>query len=162
MKNSDTPIDQIITLTQAGLDELNEELRILVEEKLPKVIERITLAREHGDLSENAEYHSARDEQQLLQARIDEIEAILSKAMVANKTTSHTSIGLGSTVSIQKVGSKKAKTVTIVGEFEASPEEGKISSASPLGKALVGKKKGEEAKVAAPAGEIVYKIIAIK
>ncbi len=162
MKNSDTPMDQIITLTQAGLDELKEELRILVEEKLPKVIVRIAIAREHGDLSENAEYHSARDEQQLLQARIDEVERILSKAKVANKTTSHTAVGLGSTVTIQKKGGKKTKTVTLVGEFEADPDEGKISNASPLGKALAGKKKGEEAKVAAPAGEIVYTIIAIK
>ena len=162
MMNAAIPANQMITLTQGGLDELKEELRILVEEKLPAVISRIAIARDHGDLSENAEYHSARDEQQLLQARIDEIETILSKSTVASNTTSHTNVGLGSTVTIQKTGGKKTKTVTLVGEFEADPEKNKISTASPLGKALAGKKKGDEAKVAAPAGEMLYTIIAIK
>jgi len=156
------PVDQQITFTQGGLDELKEELRILVEEKLPAVIERIAIAREHGDLSENAEYHSARDEQQLLQARIDEIETILSKSRVASKTTSHTIVGLGSTVTIQKKDSNKSKTITLVGEFEASPEENNISNGSPLGRALSGKKKGEKVTVAAPAGEIIYTIVSIK
>ena len=162
MISAGVPIDQQITLTQAGLDELQEELRVLTEEKLPAVIERIAIARDHGDLSENAEYHSARDEQQLLQARIDEIETILSKATVASNTTSHTTVGLGSTITIQKSGSKKAKTVTLVGEFEADPDTGKISNGSPLGKALAGKKKGDTVMVEAPAGAILYTIIAIK
>lgn len=162
MKNTATAVDQTITLTKAGMAELKEELRQLIEEKLPAVIERITIAREHGDLSENAEYHSARDEQQLLQARIDEIETILSKSKIVTNTTSHTTVGLGSTVTIQKKGSKKTKIVTVVGEFEAEPEQGKISNGSPLGKALIGKKKGQNVAVEAPAGEILYTIIVIK
>jgi transcription elongation factor GreA len=151
-----------VKLTKEGFDELKTELTELVEIKLPEVIKRVATARDHGDLSENAEYHSARDDQQLLQARIDEIQDILDNAVVIKNTTSHTKIGMGSRVEIVKAGTKKSREVMIVGEFEADPTAGKVSSGSPLGKALMGKKNGDKAIVQAPAGDIEYEINKIK
>jgi len=134
---SDQTPSTVISVTQQGLDELREELAELIQVKLPKIIERVSNAREQGDLSENADYQSAKDEQSIVQARIDEIEEILSTKM-------------------GKV--KKKLTFTVVGEFESNPEEGKISSSSPVGLALLGKKKGEDIVVKAPAGELHYHI----
>lgn len=152
-----------IEISKEGLEEIKAELAELKQDKLPQVIKRVAKAREHGDLSENAEYHSARDEQQLVETRIDEIEEILSKAVVVKATKSATKIGMGSSVEIYKKGdAKKKRTITIVGEFEADPGTNKVSSASPLGKALAGKKKGDEVTVTAPAGEVTYVVAGIK
>lgn len=152
-----------IQVTKQGLDELNAELAELVEVKLPAVIKRVGIARSHGDLSENAEYQNAREDQQLVEARIAEIENIISHATVVKSTTSTTKVGIGSVVTVSLKTSKTKKfTYHIVGEFEANPQEGKISSDSPLGRALMGKKKGDEATVKAPAGEVVYLIAEIK
>ncbi|MBU0974813.1 transcription elongation factor GreA [Patescibacteria group bacterium] len=152
------PIKQQIELTKEGLDELQTELTELVEHKLPATIVRVTKAREHGDLSENAEYHSARDDQQLLQSRIDELQDIVSKAKVIKQTRSNSKVGIGSVVIVSKVGTKKEITLKIVGEFEANPKEGKVSNASPMGNSLMGKKKGDNIVVKAPAGNIEYEI----
>ncbi len=158
-----TPQVKQAELTQEGLDDLNAELLELTSKKLPEVIERVAKAREYGDLAENAEYHSARDEQQLIQTRIDEIQAIVSSAKVVKATKSHNAVGMGSVVTLQTMSGKKQEmTVTIVGEFEASPGDRKISSVSPLGKALMGKKKGDACKVSAPGGEMEYQILDIK
>lgn len=152
-----------IQISQEGFDELKAELEELKKVKLPAVIKRVGIARDHGDLSENAEYHSARDEQQLVETRIDEIEEIISKATVVKATKSASKIGMGSTVQITKKGdSKKSKTVTIVGEFETDAGTNKVSSASPLGKALIGKKKGDEVSVVAPNGTTTYIVSSIK
>lgn len=151
-----------IQLTQEGLNELKEELRELTEEKLPAVVDRVAKAREYGDLSENSEYHSAKEDQTLIETRIDEIQAVIANAQVVKNTTSHNKIGMGSTVVYSVNGKAKKQTITIVGEYEADPTEGKISQASPLGQALMGKKKGEKATVTAPAGEIEYEILEIK
>ena len=151
-----------VELTKEGLEEIKADLSELVNTKLPAIIERVAKAREHGDLSENAEYHSARDDQQLLQARIDELQSIVENALVIKNTRSHDKIGMGSQVTIKKAGSKNDITITIVGEFEADPVAGKISIRSPLGEALLSKKKGSTAIVQAPAGKIEYEVIKIK
>lgn len=155
-------IKQQIELTKEGLEELQIELSELVDIKLPSVINRVAVAREHGDLSENAEYHSARDDQQLLQARIDELQEIISGAKIVKHTKSHSKVGVGSIVTASKVGTKKEVTFQIVGEFEADPKSGKISSVSPIGIALLNKKKGDITVVKAPAGETKYEILKIK
>lgn len=155
-------INTQIELTKEGLEEITAELRELVDVKLPAVINRVAKAREHGDLSENAEYHSARDDQQLLQARIDELQNIIDNAVVVKNTKSQNKVGMGSVVVITKIGTKKEKTIQIVGEFEADPTANKISVGSPLGIAVLGKKKGDTVIVKAPAGEIEYEIINIK
>jgi len=154
--------DQQIQLTQAGLDELKQELQELVDIKLPEAIDRVTKAREYGDLTENSEYHSARDDQQLIQTRIDQIGEIIERASVIQNTKSKTVIGVGSKVTIQKDGTQTKKTFEVAGEFESEPGENKISSVSPLGKSLMGKKKGDIAQVQAPAGVVRYKIIDVK
>ncbi len=153
----------IIQLTQAGLDELKQELQVLVKEKLPKIIERVANAREQGDLSENADYQSARDEQAIIQARVIEIEEIILKAKVVSPKKSTTGqVTMGSTVTLTQNGASKKLTYGMVGEFEADPDNGKLSSVSPVGKAIMGKKKDDSVVVKAPAGEITYKIIEIK
>ncbi|HYD35652.1 MAG TPA: transcription elongation factor GreA [Vitreimonas sp.] len=160
---NDTLNHKAIQLTAEGLEELQKELKELVEVKLPEAVARVAKAREYGDLSENAEYHSAREDQQLLEARISEIEDVLSRAQVVKQTKSHTAVGMGSQVTVCMSGKKaKQMVITIVGEFEADPTAGKISSVSPLGKALMSKKKGDKVKVKAPAGEVEYEILEIK
>ena len=151
-----------IELTKNGLEELKEEVRQLKEDKLPAVIKRVAEAREYGDLSENAEYHDAKDEQRLIETRIDEIEDILAQAKVVNTTRSTTKVGVGSNIVVRKSSGKKTLSIQIVGEFEADPLENKITSGSPLGKALMGKKKGDTVKVKAPSGVIEYEIVDIK
>ena len=152
-----------IQLTAQGLEDLKAEVEELQNIKLPKIIERVAIARAHGDLSENAEYHNAREEQQLMQTRIDQLQDTIANASVVANTRSATKIGMGSTVTVA-LEAKKGKTFTyhIVGEFEANPKEGRISIDSPLGAALVHKKKGDKVIVKAPAGEIKYEIIDIK
>lgn len=159
MSNNDK---NTIELTKEGLEELRSELAELKEIKLTAVIKRVSKAREYGDLSENAEYHAAKEEQEFLETRIEEIEDIISRAVVIKNTRSQSKIGVGSVVTVTKKGSKDKKVFTIVGEFEANPLENKISSVSPLGKALVGKKKGDTTEVKAPAGIMEYTIKDIK
>ncbi len=151
-----------IKLTKDGLEELQAELSELKEIKLMAVIKRVAKAREYGDLSENAEYHSAKEEQEFIETRIEEIEHVLSRAVVIKNTRSQSTVGVGSTIVVTKKGSSAKKTFYLVGEFEANPLENKISSISPLGKALVGKKKDAKVMVKAPAGEIEYTIVEIK
>lgn len=156
-----TPI-QPVELTKEGLAELKKELEELKTVKLPSVIDRVAKAREHGDLSENAEYHDALSEQEFTQVRIDEIEIVLAKAVVIKQTHSTIHIGNGSTVVVVNNQTKKHLTVTIVGEYEGDPKVGKISGVSPLGKALMGKMKGDKVMVKAPGGETEYTIKEIK
>jgi transcription elongation factor GreA len=158
-----TATHKIVQLTKQGMEELQAELKELVEIKLPAAIDRVAKAREYGDLAENAEYHSARDDQALLETRIADIEDILKNATVVSQTKSHTVVGVGSQVSVSIVGKKGKKLqLSIVGEFEANPSEGKISAVSPLGKALMGKKKNDEVIVKAPAGDVKYLIEDVK
>ncbi len=151
-----------VQLTAEGFEELQKELRDLTDVKLPAVVARVSKAREYGDLSENAEYHSAREDQNLIETRIDEIERVLANAQVVHLTKSTTKVGIGSQVKIAIKGKKTTKTIHIVGEFEADPVENKISAVSPLGKALMNMKKSDVVKVAAPAGDVEYEILDIK
>lgn len=152
-----------IQVTQEGLDELKEELAQLKTVKLPAVIERVATARSYGDLKENAEYHAAKEEQDFVETRIDKIEEIIGNAQVVKQTRSQTKVGMGSQVKVTKKGQKtKTLTFQLVGEYESEPEEGKISAASPLGKALLGKKKGDKITVTTPGGEVEYELLEIK
>lgn len=163
MAKDQNVINGPVELTKDGLEELKDELKELEEVKLPQVVERVAAAREKGDLSENADYQSGKEEQEFVQTRIDEIKDVLARAKVVQQTRSTTIVGVGSLVSIVIKGKAQKKySYQIVGEFEADPEEGKVSSVSPLGKALMGKKKGDEVKVKAPAGEVMYQIKEIK
>lgn len=142
-------------LTKEGLQEIKTELQELQEEKLPHAIERVKNAREHGDLTENSEYHAAREDQTFLEGRIEELEELIAKAKLVRKS-SNNSVSIGNKVTV-KTGSKSV-TFHIVGKYEADPLNKKISDESPLGQALLGKKVGESIEYEAPVGKIIYQI----
>ena len=148
-----------VQLTLTGYNELQAELDEL-QKQLPMAIDRVAKAREQGDLSENAEYHAAREDHAAVVGRIEELSDILNRSEIIQNTTSKTQVGVGSKVLVDV--NNASHEFTIVGEWEADPSAKKISHESPLGKALIGKEVGEEVKVDAPAGVIVYKIKEIK
>ena len=141
-------------ITDSGRKELEKELAEL-KSRRGEIAEKIAEARSFGDLSENAEYDAAREEQGLLDTRIIEIEDILQHASII-KSADATVVGLGSAVELKN--SDKTVTYTVVGPVEADPMEGKISDESPIGQALMGKKVGDEVTISTPKGEIVYTI----
>lgn len=146
-------------LTQEGLTKLSEELKHLINDKRKEVIERIREAVAHGDLSENADYAQAREEQSFIEGRIQEIEDMIKNAEIITASSQHNNVTIGSTI-VVKVGDKE-KTYTIVGSNEANPLEGKISNESIVGKALLGKKIHDKVSVQTPAGESEYEIVSI-
>jgi transcription elongation factor GreA len=154
VKNSQ---DNII-LTEDGLADLKAELKELQEVQVPKVVARISNARDQGDLSENSDYHAALDERAMLDARIGQIENVISKAKVVKEQSGHL-ITLGSKVKLRLLSDKKQFTYSLVGQYESNPEDGKISIESPVGKSLLGKKKGEKSVVETPAGKSEYLIL---
>lgn len=150
--------EKLITLTQIGREKLERELKELKTVRRPDVIDRIKRAKDYGDLSENAEYEDARNEQSFIEGRIQEIEYILKYAKTANNTKSDT-IGLGSVVTIDMDGDKL--TYEIVGSAEADPTAGKISSESPIGSSLIGHKVGEKFDAITPGGKIAVKVVKV-
>lgn len=151
-------------LTKEGLEKLNEELKVLINEKRKEVIERIQEAVAHGDLSENADYAQAKEEQAFIEGRIQEIEEMLKNAEIIDTTTKHSTVTIGSTVTVKVInnGDTQERTYTIVGSNEANPSEGKISNESLVGKHLLGRKVGEKVKVLTVAGEMDYEIKSIQ
>lgn len=146
-------------LTKDRARELEEELKELKEKRRPEVAERLKRAKEYGDLSENSEYSEAREEQELVERRIFELEELLRNAIIIKKTKGDT-VEVGSTVTVEK--DKQILRYTIVGSYDVNPEEGKISDESPLGRAFLHHKIGDAVIVTTPAGQIVYKIIKIE
>ena len=144
-------------ITSEGRKELEAELAAL-KSRRGDIADKIAEARDYGDLSENAEYDAAREEQGLVESRVAEIEDILQNAELI-KTSRKSTIGLGSKVELKN----GAKTIHyhIVGPVEANPAEGKISNESPIGLALMGKKEGDKATVTTPKGEISYGVVAV-
>lgn len=146
-------------LTNEGINELKQELEELIAQRGP-IAERIKTAREFGDLSENAEYSSARQEQERTESRISEIENILQNVEVIKKPKGDSKVQIGSSVKL-KAENGTTKEFQVVGTVEADPLNGKISDESPIGKALLGKKEGEEVEITTPAETVAYKIIDI-
>ncbi|HEX7633008.1 MAG TPA: transcription elongation factor GreA [Candidatus Saccharimonadales bacterium] len=149
---------KLFRLTQAGVDELKAELENLIS-KRSDLADAIRSARELGDLSENAEYQSARAEQERHEARISEIQNILTNVEIIKKPKGDSKVQLGSTVKLK--GDGKAKEFQVVGTVEADPLSGKISDESPIGQALLGKKEGETVEIKTPDGLTKYKIVDI-
>ena len=143
-------------MTQQGLDELKKELEELRGKKRTKAVDRLQTAREMGDLSENSEYASARQDLDFIDEQIEESEDKLRRAKVVSKSKSGKTINIGSTITL-KTG-KKSVTYSIVGEGESEPSENKISHNSPVGAAVMGKQKGDIVQVNAPAGQVKYTI----
>ena len=156
-------VNQPQYLTPEGLKKLEDRLKFLQDVRRPEVAERLRQALEEGgDLSENAEYEDAKNEQAFVEGEIMRLEGILSSAQVIEETTGKKDVvSLGSRVTVVEEGESDKEIYHIVGSAEANPAEGKISSESPLGKALIGAKVGAKVKVNAPAGEIMFVIKAI-
>lgn len=146
-------------LTKAGLDRLEKELEDLKVNRRREVAQKIKEAREQGDLSENAEYDAAKDEQRDIEARIEEIEKILKNAEVADDEFGAGVINLGSTVTVYDCEFDEEIVFKLVGSTEAKSLENKISNEAPLGKALIGKVAGDEVEVETPSGIMKYKVI---
>ncbi len=152
-----------IILTPQGYKKLKEEIEHLSVEKRHEVAERIRTAREFGDIAENAEYDDAKNEQALLEHRIAILEERLRSAKVITKRDISTDVvSVGSHVRLRDVAAKKTFEYHIVGSAEADPSANRLSNESPVGKALIGKKKGETVEVAAPRGSRKFKILEIK
>lgn len=150
-------------MTQEGHDKLEEELRELKHEKRPAVIEAIAEAREHGDLSENAEYHAAREQQSFIEGRIEEVEAILSKAEVIDpKKLSGETIKFSATVTLIDDDTEEESVYQIVGEQESNIQAGKLAINAPLARALIGKKVGDYVEVFTPKGEKSYEVLKVE
>ncbi len=149
-------------MTRAGHSALNEELKQLKSIERPAIIRAIAEAREHGDLSENAEYHSAREKQSFIEGRIKEIEGLLSLAEVIDPAKLSGPIKFGATVTLVDEDTEEEKTYQIVGEAEADIEAGKLNIRSPLARALIGKEEGDSIEVRTPGGEKAYEIVSVR
>ncbi|MEM6386556.1 MAG: transcription elongation factor GreA [Pseudomonadota bacterium] len=151
-----------IPLTRAGQTALNEELKNLKSVERPAVIRAIAEAREHGDLSENAEYHAAREKQSFIEGRVKELEGILSLADVIDPASLSGTVKFGATVKIVDEDTDEERIYQIVGEPEADIENGKLNIKSPLARALIGKDERDSVEVRTPGGEKSYEILSIE
>lgn len=150
-------------LTREGLKKLEEELIYLRTVRRVEVAERLHNAQEDGELIENAEYEDAKNEQAFLEGKILDLEAKLSNAVIIDeKGHQHDIVALGNKITVKEVGGGKPVVYMLVGAAEASPREGRISNESPLGKALLGRKVGDEVKVNAPGGTFAYRVVSIE
>ncbi len=150
-----------IFLTPEGRQKLQQELDFLRNVKRDEVAEAIRSAKEEGDISENSAYDAAKEEQAFVEGRIMSLEAMLKNAVALPDTQIADSVGMGSKVTVVEKGSKDEEKYQIVGSAEADPTKGRISNESPVGRALMGKKKGETVLVKTPAGERQLKIVSI-
>lgn len=151
-----------IPMTQAGFARLEDELKTLRTIERPAIIKAIAEAREHGDLSENAEYHAAREKQSFIEGRIRELEAIIAKAQVIDVAGLSGAIKFGATVDLVDEDTDEKKTYQIVGEAEADLERGLLNMKSPLARALIGKEEGDSVEVVTPRGEKGFEILAVR
>jgi transcription elongation factor GreA len=153
-----------VPITLRGAEALRNELRKLKSEDRPNVIRAIAEARAHGDLSENAEYHAAREQQGFIEGRIQELEGKLSSAEIIDVTSMEPTgkVIFGSTIDLEDEDSGAKVTYQIVGEDEADIRAGRISVGSPIARALVGKSEGDAVQVSTPGGQRSYEIIAVR
>ena len=151
-----------IPMTRAGFDQLDLELRDLKAVERPAVIRAIAEAREHGDLSENAEYHAAREKQSFIEGRIKELEMIISRAEVIDPAKLSGSVKFGAKVTVVDEDTDEEKTFQLVGEQESDLERGLLNVRSPLARALIGKDEGDSVEVTTPGGEKSYEILSIR
>ncbi len=147
-------------ISEEGLTKLRTDLEQLINERRAEIAQRIHDAKEHGDLAENAEYEDAKNEQAFVEGQIQRLEGLIKNATIIEGTHSTDHVQIGSTVKVE--GADGAESFTIVGSTEASPRDGKISNESPVGRALLGKRKGESVVVHVPAGDFSYKILEIR
>ncbi|MBT9384842.1 transcription elongation factor GreA [Pseudooceanicola sp. CBS1P-1] len=150
-----------IPMTRAGYAKLEAELKQLKSVERPEIIRAIAEAREHGDLSENAEYHSAREKQSFIEGRIKELEGVLGLADVIDPANMRGAIKFGAKVTLVDEDTDEEKIWQIVGEYEANIEAGLLNVKSPLARALIGKEEGDSVEVKTPGGEKSYEVLSI-
>ena len=152
-----------VPITKTGYDALNAELKAKKDIERPAIIKAIAEAREHGDLSENAEYHTAKDRQGFIEGRIKELESLISRANVIEPAKmSGTTIRFGATVELADEDTGDERTYQIVGEPEADINAGRLNMRSPLARALIGKEEGDSVEVAAPGGARSYEVLSVR
>ena len=152
-----------VPMTQRGFDTLKEELRWRQQEERPRIIDAIAEARAHGDLSENAEYHAAKEAQSLNEGRVSELEDLVARAEVIDVSKlSGSKIKFGATVLLVDEDTEEEKSYQIVGDQEADVKAGRISISSPISRALIGKSVGDSIEVVAPGGSKAYEILEVK
>jgi transcription elongation factor GreA len=152
-----------VILTAEGYKKLQQEIEYLRNEKRREVAERIRVAREFGDIAENAEYDDAKNEQAMLEHKIAQLEErLLSARVITKKEISKDTVSVGSKVRLRDIAANKTFEYHIVGSAEANPAENKLSNESPVGKAIMGHKKGDVVEVSAPRGALKFKILEIK
>lgn len=148
-------------LTPEGAETLREELKVLTGQRRSELAARLRHAVQQGDLSENADYIAAKEEQAFLEGRIQELEYLLKEAIIVEGTANSDIVDIGSTVVVAENG-RAAETFKIVGVKEANPAEGRISHKSPIGRSLLGKSAGEQVVAQTPGGELIFKILEIR
>jgi transcription elongation factor GreA len=152
-----------IPMTKDGYQRLESELKRLKTEERPEIIRAIAAAREHGDLSENAEYHAARERQAFIEGRVAELEDVMRRAQIIDVTKlSGKDVKFGATVKLADEDTDEEKTYQIVGEHEADINAGRLSVTSPLARALIGKRTGDSVEVTTPNGTKAYEIISVR
>ena len=152
-----------VPMTAPGHEALEIDLKKRTSEERPRIIAAIAEARSHGDLSENAEYHAAKEQQSLNEGRIAEIESLLARAEIIDPSKlKGDNVTFGATVKLVDEDTEEEKTYQIVGEVEADVKKGRVSITSPIARALVGKKVGDQVEVTAPGGAKSYEILAIR
>lgn len=155
--------DKSYYMTQEGKEKLEEELLYLKTDRRQEVVERIKIARDFGDLSENSEYDAAKDEQAFVETRIAQVEKMIrNSVIIENDEENQDIVSLGKSVTFIELPDGDEETYTIVGSAEADPFEGKISNDSPMAKSLLGKEIGEEVTVTTPGGDIQVKIMKVE
>jgi transcription elongation factor GreA len=147
-----------VYLTAEGAEELRRELDQLINVRRPELAVKLKEAVEDGDLKENANYHDAKEQQAFVEGRIQYLEHILRSAVIISNNGASDDVRIGSEVTIVEDGSDDEETYMIVGAAEANPREGKISNESPIGSALLGRRKGDKVRVKTPGGEVMFKI----
>jgi len=150
-----------IPMTRAGFDKLDAELKHLKSVERPAIIAAIAEARAHGDLSENAEYHSAKEKQSFIEGRIKELEGVISLAEVIDTSKLSGAVKFGALVDLVDADTEETRSYQIVGEYEADIEKGRLNIKSPLARALIGKDVGDSVEVRTPGGERSYEILRV-
>ena len=151
-----------VPITDSGFNKLDAELKKLKSSDRPSIIKAIAEAREHGDLSENAEYHAAREKQSFIEGRIKELESLISRSEIIKVSNMSGPIKFGATVEIIDEETEISKKYQIVGEAEADLENNLLNIKSPLAKSLIGKEEGDSVEVSTPGGKKGYEIVSIK